>query len=210
MSTVGEKDDQPNPFLQLIGILIIVAIFYGAYSGFVDVKEKFINTESVSNNPITNIEQNIEIQNQQVKPIDPVNLVTLKSKCASDGKKYVNNYRLGQNSLAGNKPWWNVEEYHFNTKLNSCLAHIGYVRVVYDRLEGNIGDPDFISETYLTVYNFVFDIYSNQVVLQGVFDRYHAFEQENVDTLSNNPTYYQIPNLDVSEYYKQLKIIMNE
>jgi hypothetical protein len=111
----------------------------------------------------------------------------LAEKCSKAGKTYFNDF------ITRNLPegfLWDEPEYHYNTKLNTCLIHIRYV---------SPGKPS-------SHRNQVIDIFANKPILYGWFER---DSDKNTETLSeivsdNAPNYTSI------EYFKRKDKLFSE
>jgi hypothetical protein len=142
-------------------------------------------------------------QPAQPQNANDVNLVALKSACATDGANYFKNYQLENGSPS---VVWQTPEYHYDTKLNTCLVYIGWDDVIYQS-PFDINSPNFTED--LIVYNFVFDVYSNQAMLQNVVSR-KSTNGQNTDTLSSSPNYTNIANVDWTTFNQQMQALMSE
>lgn len=172
-------------------IIVLIIIGFAIYG-----VAMFYKSNS-ANNPSNNSAQS---QSPQIQTAT----IEQKSKCAEDGKAFIDNYETTNNyAVGGLRPVWGDPQYHYNSRLNTCLAYIWYVRGKGS--PSNIGDP-----MYTTVYDFVFDVYSNQPILQTVNDRVVPFGGERVDTVSKYPLYNNVPNLDGATFSKQFKVLMSE
>ena len=96
-----------------IGALILIGFFYFAST----------ITPSDTNAAARSAPQSSGIQQAQDANIN------LKSRCAEDGRNFVENYEQtnsSQNTI-GAKPLWFDPKYHFNERLNTCLVYIAYI-----------------------------------------------------------------------------------
>ena len=73
----------------------------------------------------------------------------LSRKCAADGEEFVRKYE--ETGGSGSATIWRDPQYHFNSKLNTCLTYIGFVI--------QIDNPTSLQ------YNQVIDIYSNKTLI---------------------------------------------
>jgi len=188
----------------LIVIAVIAVIGIGAYALGQGSNS---STQSVSDTTSQN-----SLPQQQVVTQAPKVDLNLKSKCATDGKNFIQNYEQSNNTAnaGGHRPVWGNPEYHYNTKLNTCLAFITYSQEISEYTTGSMTSTDFSMTIYSTLYAFIFDVYSNQVMLQGVMDRTTPWKGDNIDTLSKYSLYPNIPNLNVSDFNKQSAILLAE
>lgn len=195
-----EKQNRNQVLITIVIVVVFILILIGIFSPK--------TPDELNNLPATNNTTNNITQQPQVTPTVDINL---KSKCATDGKNFVNNYEISNNQAIGNyRPVWGDPQYHFDSKSNTCLVYIWYTREINEVSTGDMFSSDYSQTIYSNVYNFVFDIYSNQVVLQSVMDRKTPWKGSNVDTVSNYPSYQDIPNLDSNAFFGQLKVLMNE
>jgi hypothetical protein len=74
----------------------------------------------------------------------------LAEKCGKTGKEYFND-SVRNFSFKGTV--WDEPEYHYSSKLNTCLIHIRYIR--------ELGTESSLQ------YNQVIDIFANEVILYG-------------------------------------------
>jgi hypothetical protein len=146
-----------------------------------------------------------------VTTVTPEQNLDLQSKCATDGKSFVNTYELSNNSANGSgyRPVWGDAEYHYDTQNSTCLAYIWYTQKNYDVPVGNLGDANYSDNIYSSIYSFVFNIYSNKAVLQSVDDRTTTWGAGNTDTVSKYSIYQDIPNLDEATFNAQVKVLMS-
>lgn len=188
-----------------IGI-VVIALVAGAYYFGTSSKNSIESTQNTQDTTTSLI-----TQEQPTKATEKADIAS-KSKCAADGKVFIQNYEQSNNytSALGYRTVWGDTQYHFDTKLNTCLAYIWYVQEVNETHTGSIGSSDYTITIHSLVYNFVFDIYSNQAVLQSVNNRTTPWKGANVDTLVSSPNYQNVPNLEESVFFSQLKVLMNE
>lgn len=118
--------------------------------------------------------------------LSPEKKLEFAEKCSKVGKEYFDSY------IASNLPngfLWDEPEYHYSSRLNSCLVHIRYV--------GNAGDS-YIHK------NQVIDVFANKVLLRGHFER----DKNNSETLST--THDDVPNFTSTEYFKRKDELFSE
>ncbi|MCX6716274.1 MAG: hypothetical protein NT077_04685 [Candidatus Taylorbacteria bacterium] len=182
----------------LVGILIIAVLFSGGSSqqGSTAVQQSAIE-------PTKQTKQTQPSVVVQTKNVD----VNIKSKCANDGQTFYTNFqkKMGKPELV----WWDPQ-FHFDAVLNTCLMYIQWndasIPVVF-----NSGGADYI-QTIMN-NNVVFDIYSNQAILQNEITRKSVSTNGEVQTtsgLNNWPLYQNIPNSDVDTFIAKLKVLMSE
>ena len=182
--------------LALIGIvaLILIGFFY------------FASTSSPSDtNAATRSAPQSSGNVQQAQDAN----INLKSRCADDGRNFAENYEQtnsSQNAI-GAKPLWFDPQYHFNARLNTCLVHIAYTQNTKTITAQDLFSSDFTDEVMFA--NVVFDIYSNQAILQSLNHRVGA-QGKITDTPYKDGIYRQIPNLDENTFRNQLSVLMSE
>ncbi len=196
-----------------IGV-VVVALIIGGY--FIGQSSKSSNVQSsptsvdtvMQQNQITPVSQPITKKTQNTD----VNLVNLKSKCSQDGDTYFQNFKseyfkLG--GISGETGSYFGPEYHYNTKLGTCLFYISYVHD-FSRYAS-----DFSSsfDTYY-VMRVVMDIYSNKALLQSFtsstrsYDVNSKIEQKSEEKLEN--AYFDGPNLTTADFFSQKNILFNQ
>ena len=134
--------------------------------------------------------------------------LTLSQKCSRDGQAWFQNWQQKKDPDRIFTSW--TSEYHYDTKLNTCLVYVRDIQNVNQNFTGSITSPGYPITINSLVYNFVFDIYSNQAVLQSVNNRTTAWNGQDIDTLGEYPSYPNISNLDETTFNKQLQVLMNE
>jgi hypothetical protein len=157
----------------------------------------------------SNQSNNNQVQNNQTSAqpaVDPTQLANLKSKCASDGEAYYKKYQL---MMGNSKMTWFDPSYHYNLKMNTCLVYIGWVTETGDNGLMNYDNTlNTNYAVYATVYNFVFDVYQNQTLLQSISDR-TTTNGGNTDVPAKYPLFTNMPNLDVSAFNNQYSALFN-
>jgi hypothetical protein len=118
--------------------------------------------------------------------------INSKSKCANDGQVFYLNFQKKIGRLRSDN--WFDPQFHFNSKLNTCLVYIQWT-----------GSP---SLTVVTDKLIVFDVYSNQAILQSEISN-TLFDVQR-DVLDSSPLYWNIPNSNVNTFMSQLEVLMNE
>jgi len=187
--------------IQIISLFSLVFVLGGCSYKIVQTYDTTAPAPQIINQtPNAIIGQSPSIQSPQTPSID------LKSKCATDGDVFVQKYQQTQNITNGSnyKLVWSDPQYHYNAKMNTCLAAIFYVQEVN---ESGLGTSNYTIN--LIAYSLVFDVYSNQAVLQSINNRVNK-STGNTDTLAEYPSYQNIPNLDENTYNDQLKVLMSE
>jgi hypothetical protein len=133
----------------------------------------------------------VNCDNFQSKELSPEKKLELAEKCSKAGKEYFNDYWRSNNSEGYR---WDDPEYHYNSRLNTCLIHIRYVLI----------------ESYDTKlsfhYNQVMDIFSNKAIIYGWFERDIGKKTETlIDTPSSS-----VPNFTSTEYIKEKDKLFSE
>ena len=167
-----------------------------------------------SNNLTTTTEEQTQTNSQQnsyqlkQKQIVPVSIET-KSKCADDGRAFAQNYQSKNNAVnaGGYRPVWFDPQYHYDSRLNTCIVYVGYAQEDSETDNFNSNPPHFTA--YLTVVGLVFDIYSNEVLLQTILNRV-SVDGQNTDTPSDFPFYNDVQNLNGNAFKTQLQTLMSE
>ena len=172
----------------IVTIVIAIALYVGIYFIREDPEDK---TPDLPNTTTENIKADVPVM------VD----INLKSKCAEDGENFAQNFRrnLGAGSI------WFDPQFHFNSRLNTCLVYIAYnytiLSQVQTRYQGMV----------VGIFGVVFDVYSNKPILQAVSDRKLSEKGEIVSEIPTNyPPYQNVPNLDVNTFLEQLEVLMNE
>jgi hypothetical protein len=111
----------------------------------------------------------------------------LAEKCSKAGKTYFNDF------IAKNLPegfFWDEPEYHYSTKLNTCLIHIRYVQPGLPSLHRNQ----------------VIDIFANKPILYGWFERDSEKKTETPSKMVSD----DVPNYTSIEYFKRKDKLFSE
>jgi hypothetical protein len=127
---------------------------------------------------------------EKATELSPEKKLEFAEKCSKSGKVYFNSY------IATNLPdgyLYDEPEYHYSSRLNTCLVHIRFVYSAAD------GEHSFHS-------NQVIDIFANKVLLQGHFTRDNKLKTEKLD----DDTFNDAPNFTSTEYFKQKDILFSE
>lgn len=188
--------------LILIGVIaiILIVIFFEMNSPNAG------NSEQANNIPVTSDTSGVSTQ-QSTPNVD----VNLKSKCATDGKAY---YQDFYKQFTQVKSVWGDPQFHFDSKLNTCLVYIWWNDTSIPDNTYWTADNKYLNSTQIiTNNNIVFDVYSNQAVLQNSTTKtYTSVDgvKDEKDVLSDYPYSQDVPNSDVNTFSNQLKILMNE
>jgi len=111
----------------------------------------------------------------------------LAEKCSKAGKTYFDDF------ITRNLPegfLWDEPEYHYSSKLNTCLIHIRYVRP---------GKPS-------SHRNQVIDIFANKHILYGWFERDTDKKTESLSEVVS----LDAPNYTSTEYFKRKGQLFSE
>jgi hypothetical protein len=122
-------------------------------------------------------------------------LLELAEKCNTAGKSYFKEFQVSSN-IPGTNYMWDEPEYHYNKRLNACLAHIRYIE---------IATPPFDDNSFSSQYNQTVDVFANKTILRGWFFRYIKNHAEKLmDSIDN------VPNYTAVEYFKQKDKLFSE
>jgi len=120
--------------------------------------------------------------------LSPEKKLELAEKCSKAGREYFDDFiknKLPKGYL------WDEPEYHYSSKLNTCLVHIRYIK---------------LGTKSSSQRNQVFDIFSNKPVLYGWFER---DVEKNAETLTDPPN-SRVPNYTSVEYFKKKDELFHE
>ena len=167
------------------------------------------NSSSSTTNQNTDTTQPSVVQTPPTS--NSVEKVALKQKCAEDGKQFAQNYQQAGTAGTQAQTIWFDPQYHFDTKLNTCLTYVSYNYVdsqptIDETLSGN-------STETITNYNTVYDIYSNKALLQSDITKTYTTVNNNQtesDTVDSITLSQDVPNSDANTFSNQLKVLMNE
>jgi hypothetical protein len=177
----------------------------------------FISYVSQSSSSRTNQNPAVSNTTNQPAPLSPADAqanVALKSKCADDGKAFIQSFEQSMSGGSGAKPLWFDPQFHFNSRLNTCLAYIQFNTVISDSLQYDASGltSGNWNET-VENNNIVFDVYSNQAILQSDIDRAYTYvnsQKSESDTLSEYPYSQTIPNSNGNDFLSQLTPLMSQ
>ncbi len=130
-------------------------------------------------------------KNEKVSPeksLNPEKKLELAEKCSKAGKAFFTEYistKLPEGFL------WDEPEYHYSSKLNTCLIHIRYVS---------------LSPKHSIHRNQVIDIFANKHILYGWFNR---DTEKQIETLSDSMN-GDSPNYTSNEYFIQKDKLFKE
>ena len=188
------------------GIAIIVIIGFISY-----ISQSSPNTSSNENSQTVSDATN---QPAPLKPADAQASIALKSKCADDGKNFIQNFEQSMSGGSGAKPLWFDPQFHFNSRLNTCLAYIQFNTVIVDSLQyDSSGLTSGNWNETIDNNNIVFDVYSNQAILQSDIDRAYTHvnsQKSESDTLSQYPYSQTISNSNGNDFLSQLNTLMSQ
>ena len=122
--------------------------------------------------------------------LSPEKKLELAQKCSIEEKKYfqdfTKDYRLKGYLL-------DEPEYHYSSRLNTCLIHIG--RVYVDKKVG------------LSFHcNQVVDVFSNKAILYGWFSR----DAKNKMEILSTPPHKDVPNYNSTRYFEEKNKLFSE
>lgn len=173
--------------------------------GFIYYASQAPNSGS-SNESAQTISNSVSNQNP-ARPADAATNVALKSKCSEDGRTFYKEY---YNQFTQVKSVWFDPQFHFNSKLNTCLVYIQWNDTsVPTTFRNNMLEYTQI----ITNNNIVYDVYSNEAILQNETVRTNNGSDGKVqetDTLSTYPYAQNIPNSSITDFNYQLHILMSQ
>jgi hypothetical protein len=118
----------------------------------------------------------------------------LAAKCGTAGREYFEKFAKEWNTFdARHALLWDEPEYHYNSRLETCLVHIRFVQP----LPGGGNDSRHFSQTI--------DVLSDRVILYGWFSR---DDKTNAEALRD--TMGDAPNYTSAEYSRQKEILFSE
>ena len=126
-------------------------------------------------------------------------LFELSERCSTAGRSYFENFSRETNAFAFStktRYTWDEPEYHYNSRLNTCLIHIRYIE--FDKYDSAISHH----------YNQVVDIFSNKTILRGWFRRKVDDKNGTDETVTDMRD--GIPNYTSVEYFKQKNKLFSE
>jgi hypothetical protein len=137
---------------------------------------------------------------QKEQKLSKEKLFELSERCSKAGKLYFEDFAK-QTNISGlaykSKYLWDDPEYHYNSRMNTCLIHIRYIETFPEHGSG-------ISSHY----NQVVDIFSNKTILRGWFMRDSSDKNAIKETILDMGD--GIPNYTSTEYFKQKDKLFNE
>ena len=117
----------------------------------------------------------------------------LAEKCSKAGKEYFDEF-VKETNYPGNNYLWDDPEYHYSSRLNTCLIHIRYVG---------------LGLAQSSQRNQVIDIFSNKRVLRVLYGWFERDGEKHTETLTEPPN-TNVPNYTSIEYFKQKEKLFNE
>jgi hypothetical protein len=129
----------------------------------------------------------VNCDNFKSKELSPEKKLELAEKCSKAGKAFFDDF------IARNLPegyLWDEPEYHYSSRLNTCLIHIRYV------------SPGTTSSHR----NQVIDIFANKPLIYGWFERDNVKKTETL----TEPLNTDVPNYKSVEYFKQKDKLFSE
>ena len=132
----------------------------------------------------------VNCDNPKSKEMSAEKRLELAEKCSKAGREFIKGY-FARNNQEG--CLWDEPEYHYNSRLNTCLIHIRYLYML----------PNSMLSLH---YNQVIDIFANKPILYGYFQR---DSEKNTETLLESAT-GDAPNYTSIEYFKQKNKLFSE
>ena len=116
------------------------------------------------------------------------------ARCGTAGKEYFEKFAKEWNTFdARHALLWDEPEYHYNSRLETCLVHIRFVQP----LPGGGNESRHFSQTI--------DVLSDRVILYGWFSR-----EDKTSTETLRDTMGDAPNFTSAEYSRQKDILFSE
>lgn len=128
------------------------------------------------------------------KGLSKEKLLEMAEKCNKAGKTYFQEFTRST-ITPGTRYLWDDPEYHYNSRLNACIAHIRYL------------ESDKYDSGGSRHYNQVVDIFANKIILRGWFTRNVKGDSTKEDIINMQD---DIPNYTSIEYYKQKNKLFSE
>ncbi len=192
MNNQNYKEGKASTVLITIGVIVGILIVIGLFSS---------NTPS----------QQADSQNNNAPAPVTEASIAMKSKCATDGKAY---YQDFYKQFTRVKSIWFDPQFHFNSKLNTCLVYISWNDTSIPNNMYWSSDNKYLNSTQIvTNNNIVFDVYSNQAVLQNSTVRTYTNldgVKDEKDVLSDYPYAQNIPNTNGTDFGNQLNVLMSQ
>jgi hypothetical protein len=193
------KEQEGNPALIIlgIGVIVVILIATGVFNKGTSDQTNITSTEQTpsTNNNLQN-NTNTTIQTTEEKQQILANQV----QCSKDGSAYNLNFwhSTDNSNTVGNKYVWDTPEYHYNSKLNTCLLYERYIQ--YDKFSNSLSYQ----------YDQIIDVYSNKTILTGFFTRDVSVTpfKEDVGYFGNSSN--GVPNYTSDEFYRQKNLLFNQ
>jgi hypothetical protein len=126
------------------------------------------------------------------KELSKEKLLEMAEKCNKAGKTYFQEFSTSMNS-DGINYLWDDPEYHYNKRLNTCLAHVRYIQ----------NNP--YESSVSTHYNQTVDVFANKAIIRGWFIR---DVKDNTEKILDS--HDKVPNYTSLEYFKQKDKLFSE
>jgi len=181
-------------FWIVIGAIVLVAVAYSA--GQSSNNSTSSNTPPPVSTTASEPQPQVTPQTQETKQQALLN----QKQCSEDGSTYNLTFwhSTDNGNTTGNSYQWDAPEYHYSSKLNTCLVYERYIQFA----------------TYNTAisyqYDQVIDVYSNKVILYGYFTRDSSnFPNPPKETVGDN--YINgVPNFTSDGFYQQKNVLFSE
>jgi len=174
-------------------ILIVLVLAIGV--AFIST----LNGGTLYSKPENSVTQNTSTPTQQIAAIQPQTAsIENQKQCATDGENFFNQWlktNVPHNDKTNSYSYVNPE-YHFSTKLNTCLAYVGYIGV----------------NSYLNSdsshFNIIFNVYSNSPVLES--DTYRTCNGADPCTEKTMPGNDGNQTLGTTDFFNQKGILFSQ
>lgn len=141
----------------------------------------------------------VSCESSKKQELSKEKLFELSERCSNAGRLYFRDF-VRETNASGfsvkSQYSWDDPEYHYNSRLNTCLIHIRYIE--FDKYNSAVS----------THYNQVVDIFSNKTILRGWFMRdvsdKNGTKETIIDMSDGTPNYTSI------EYYRQKNKLFSE
>lgn len=127
---------------------------------------------------------------EQKRRDDASHTIELAKRCRDDGMQFFEKYAR---EAADKDQSWDRPEFHFSTKLNTCLVYIRYIH--------------FLHGAESLQYNVIFNVYANSPLILGWFKRDTSVEPWKEDLLTSMDS---TPNYTSTRFFAEKDKIFNE
>ncbi len=187
-----EKQNKNQIFTVIIVIVVISLIFIGIFNKKTPDE---LNNSTATQNTTTS-----QLPVATPTPEDKQQILANQIQCSKDGSAYNLNFwhSTDNSNTVGNKYVWDTPEYHYNSKLNTCLLYERYIQ--YDKFSNSLSYQ----------YDQIIDVYSNKTILTGFFTRDVSVTpfKEDVGYFGNSSN--GVPNYTSDEFFRQKNILFNQ